>query len=564
MKNLKIFYFFYVFIIATFVIPFAFSGTFFWPTVLSNHRNFFFVLIAGMALFSFSSSIRSHIGRYLDFNLESKLEFKIIAGISIFYLLSYIKMVLLNYYSFAVDGIDFAVVDHMLPFTAAGKFMYHTVLGYNHFAIHVTPFLLLLYPIHKFFSDPHFFLLLHPFVLWSAVIPLYFLMKKMNISSTYKIIILFLFFNYNPVIRVLRYNFHFEVFYIPLFLWVFYFFEIRKWWALLFTAIIINTIKEDASLYLLSTSLALTVLLIMRKTIGKSNLKGIWFLMAAAAVSAAFFYLNFSIIIPASRDPSIQTIVMTSIISKYGTTQIGIILGMLTHPLDVLVDVFKSGALKELMCFLFLPLLTPFHLIATFPQVAITATSNYFDIRMLLIHYSSAYIPFVFYSFLLFLNGDSFLPSNITNKQTYANSLKIAMVLIFILGNSIGSGYIRYNQINSGYGDFTKIKKLINIDEEFSCIQGPLVPHFKYNYKNGNIKNIAIFTKECLDRNMNVNMNGNMSVKNYLFNTTLGNYPYSKNETLEFIKILDDNKNYIRFDVGEFVLFQDKEIRKWK
>ncbi|MBF0300721.1 MAG: DUF2079 domain-containing protein, partial [Oligoflexia bacterium] len=269
MNNFTIIKTFYYFVIATFIIPFIFSGFSFWPSLLSNQRNFFLLLIVGTALFCFNSNVRSYL-QNLFINLESsgtinqKLEQRIVIGISLFYLFSYIKMVILNYYSFAVDGIDFSIVDHMLAYTAAGNFMYHPIIGCNHFGIHSTPFFLLLYPLHSFFSHPFFFLLLHPIVLWSAVIPLYLLMKKFNLSPIYKFIILFLFFNYNPVIRVLRYNFHFEVFYIPLFLWLFYFFEKKKCLALFVIAVIINCIKEDAALYLFFTSIAMATVLIMR------------------------------------------------------------------------------------------------------------------------------------------------------------------------------------------------------------------------------------------------------------------------------------------------------------
>ncbi|MBF0301083.1 MAG: hypothetical protein HQK51_20415 [Oligoflexia bacterium] len=206
------------------------------------------------------------------------------------------------------------------------------------------------------------------------------------------------------------------------------------------------------------------------------------------------------------------------------------------------MDIFKSGAMKELMYLLFLPLATPFHLIATFPQVIITATSRYFDIRMLLIHYSSSYIPFVFYSFLLFLNNDSFFKFKFKNIKF----LNLIMVLIFIIGNSVGGGYIRYNKVHADYDNLEEIMKMIDVNTEYSCIQGPLVPHFIYSYKENNVGNIRIFTKKCID---------NFLAQNYLFNLNLGNFPFKKSETQEFIRILETNNMYKKTQVGEFILF---------
>lgn len=56
---------------------------------------------------------------------------------------------------------------------------------------------------------------------------------------------------------ILKYNAHFESFYMPLFLYVLYFMQVRKWGWFHFICFLILGVKEDAGFYLFGLACAM-------------------------------------------------------------------------------------------------------------------------------------------------------------------------------------------------------------------------------------------------------------------------------------------------------------------
>lgn len=487
-----------------------FGGWSFWPEIFSQYR-LFFLLFAPIIVFLLYYYYRHPDKAPIFSERQEKTIFWLI---SLFYLLTYIKVSLFNYYAFKVPGIDFSVLDHLIPLTALGKFMMHPVLEVNIFGIHSIPIYFLLYPFHRFFSSPLFFLVLQPIILWSAVFPLYALMRHFwnKFDPIPRLVFLLAFLNFYQVSQVLRYNFHFEVFYIPLFLYLFYFMEKRNYKGSITTFVLLLMIKEDAGLYLLFTAFAYWIVF-----------KRKYAAILIGLSSASIFLLNTQLIIPKLRESSFELVAM---INKYGKSYPEIIKNFIFHPFSVLIDVIKGGWVKITVPLLFTPILSLFFLISMSGFILITSTSTYLDIRTLAIHYSSPYLPYVFFGAIL------------TLKRFHKKYIFISSLLCLVFGG----GFISFPKINfQDIRHFNDISKKINLVQGSNiCIQGILMPHFNHE----KLLQKKFYTDKCFKNLENF----------YLFNHNFDTYPHSKEQIIEAISLLKNKHHYQETKSGNFIL----------
>lgn len=120
----------------------------------------------------------------------------------------------------------------------------------SHFAIHISPIYYLIVPIYSIFTSAETLQVVSGLIIASAIIPIYLLAKKRNLPNYVILIICLIFGLYAPAICSTYYDFHENHFLIPLLLWLFYSYERKNkpWFIIL--CILIWSVKEDASLYL--------------------------------------------------------------------------------------------------------------------------------------------------------------------------------------------------------------------------------------------------------------------------------------------------------------------------
>ena len=139
----------------------------------------------------------------------------------------------------------------------------------SHFGVHISPIYYLLLPFYYFFPYGETLEVLQVLVVFSGVIPLYLILKKMDFPSFTKPLILLWFFVTPALTTAGSYHLHENCFLVPLLLWLIYA-NIRQWkWRLGLIVLLTLMIKEDAFIYVVS--IGLYFLLQKRFTLSKRS-----------------------------------------------------------------------------------------------------------------------------------------------------------------------------------------------------------------------------------------------------------------------------------------------------
>lgn len=125
----------------------------------------------------------------------------------------------------------------------------------SHFGVHISPIYYLLLPFYYFFPYGETLEVLQVLVVFSGVIPLYLILKKMDFPSFTKPLILLWFFVTPALTTAGSYHLHENCFLVPLLLWLIYA-NMRQWkWQLGLIVLLTLMIKEDAFIYVVSIGL---------------------------------------------------------------------------------------------------------------------------------------------------------------------------------------------------------------------------------------------------------------------------------------------------------------------
>jgi uncharacterized membrane protein len=487
-----------------------------WPTpLLGNFRNLFIALtLVGSLLTIFTTKGRKVWRTFVSEpeTLMSPLNAQRgIKAILVFHFLIFIKICVLNYYSFNVNATDFSIFDYMIPNTARGHFM-QSMTGLNHFGVHSTPLLFLLYPFHRLCNHPLFFVVLHAVVLASSGIPLALIAKNRLRAGIHQVMILIAFYHFGFVGQLLQYNFHIEVFYVPLFFWFLYFTDRRQFNRAFFVALFIFSIKEDAAIYLAATALAGAV---TRMKFPR------WFSIALGSISAGVLVTNLGWVIPHNSAHSV--FVLPNAASSEGTI-LATVKYLVQNWRETLVRLLTGQALRINFPFLFLPLTQPFVLISVAPFVFIHATAHALIMRNLMLYYSAPYLPFLFFGYLISL--------------TESRPKSLALLITLALTTLVGGGYLQFQKVDPEYGQFLNLKRAVN-ETRTLCVQGSLAPHFRYPPQ------INLLTPGCF----------NSAKDYYVLNPRLSRYPLDDSEYDRLQKRLQTDPNYRETAFGSFLLF---------
>jgi len=502
--------------ILLYVTPLLIGGESWCPKFFNSLRNPSFVILGLWLLACFKDNIRLQI-KDLLFSTEDLLSEKkcrgIVIVISSFFTLFYLKIVYFNFITFNVSGGDFSAYANLIPNTMLGNFMYAEGADANHFGVHFSPIIYALWPFFEIFYTPLLPLFAHALLITSTVIPLYLIMKKKMVAPLQIVAIVFCFFNYTYLAQVLKFNFHIEVFFIPLFMWMFYFFETKKRVLFFVSVILLNLIKEDAALYIVSTCLGLFVLD-----------KKFWKTLAFSSISTVvYFFINLKIIMP-----YFQKGVATKLLgNKYGQTLNEIVPNMLKSFHLVVLDYFKSGWLKTLLVFLFSPLSSLFFIVATFAFAIVHSSSGNEQMEKLSIYYSAPLISHVFFTLVLILKKN----------VSFSPKIKVSFfVLCFLMVNFVGGSYLKIPKYQGQDVGFSEVLKLVDFSRGDVCVQNSIFPQMGFSL------NLKLASEGCLERENAF----------LVFNSRLNPYPFSKFEVVNFVKRYG---KLSRFEVREFDTF---------
>lgn len=125
----------------------------------------------------------------------------------------------------------------------------------SHFAVHVSPIFYLLLPIYAVFPSPEALDIAQHLLVFSAIFPLYGILKCFRLPKILKTVILFWFLVTPAMTTSSLYHLHENAFLAPLVLWLIYAY-LKEWrWGLVAISFLLLMVKEDAFIYVFSLGL---------------------------------------------------------------------------------------------------------------------------------------------------------------------------------------------------------------------------------------------------------------------------------------------------------------------
>ncbi len=161
-------------------------------------------------------------------------------------------------YTFNSSTFDFGLFAQMYE-SMATDFSQNTTLERNellsHFAVHFSPIYYLLLPFYMIFRRPEFLFAAQAAVCFSGIIPVLLLCKRWKYREGVTLLISAVFLCYPAFTGACFYDFHENVFLVPLILWLLYFTEKNSNIGMCVSALLLLCVKEDAGLYIIFIAL---------------------------------------------------------------------------------------------------------------------------------------------------------------------------------------------------------------------------------------------------------------------------------------------------------------------
>ncbi len=277
----------------------------------------------------------------------------------------YLLAALTRHLSFHTFSHDFSMIDEALYNSYHGQFMYSPVLGRSFFSEHFSPILILLIPLHYIFRTPYLLVLLQPLALWSSVLVLRKILAQAETSLAVTNLICLLYLNNPVMISTLNYLFHMESFLPLILLTMFYYYRSGKTWQYYLAFLLALMVKEDVGLYLLGFSAY--VILVDRKYI-----QG----LGTALVCILWVILALKLIIPSFGGPE-ENYRYLSRWSHWGDSPANILLGYVSHPLELVKALFSEAPVRLFITLLLVPFFTRWGWLIFLVPWIINSTSSF-------------------------------------------------------------------------------------------------------------------------------------------------------------------------------------------
>ena len=125
----------------------------------------------------------------------------------------------------------------------------------SHFAVHISPIYYVLLPFYMLFPSPLTLQIGQAVVLTSGVIPTLLLCRHYKLSGKCTALVAFIYSFYPALSAGCFYDIHENCFLTPLLLWMFYFFERKKYGCMYIFVFLTLMVKEDAAVYVIIFSI---------------------------------------------------------------------------------------------------------------------------------------------------------------------------------------------------------------------------------------------------------------------------------------------------------------------
>ncbi len=194
-----------------------------------------------------------------------------------------------RYLSYTAPNFDFGIfcqMFHNMKETGLPNTTCERDFLLSHFGVHVSPIYYLILPFYFIFPSPITLQVAQALILGSAVIPLYLLCRKYDLSNKMIMLVCIMFLAYPALSAGAMYDIHENCFLPALLLWMFLFFEKEKWlWMYIFAALTL-LVKEDAFVYI--------IVFALYACIGRGKAKKCGWLIGIAGVyfAVATWYLS--------------------------------------------------------------------------------------------------------------------------------------------------------------------------------------------------------------------------------------------------------------------------------
>jgi len=386
-----------------------------------------------------------------------------------------IKMSLFSYNNFDFGKFDLGNMSQMVWNTLHGRFLYLT----NYFGTnmprwgmsHVDPILILFVPIFFFFQSP-LTLVFSQLILVTATSYLLFKLAELKLQSSFSAFLIGLSYLFYPALGFLtaRTGFHGVSVAIFFFVAAFYVFErmhehksFTKWGMVLFWVLLIITMSGKEQIPAYTFFLGLFVWLYRGKKklgIWISGVSLIWFVMAFFVIIPAFAhyrvegYKSFADSLNIDQDYSNDVTSSNYFLARYGEfgdTYLEVMVGMATHPTQVVRVFFGGDRVKNfketLLPVAFLPFVYPATFIMALPDFLINylTTAGGIGTSEIYNHRVSMVIPVVFISVIFAIKFLSLQLSELLPKIPF----KIAVVAFsaVLLGFNIYTSFAFNNPV---------------------------------------------------------------------------------------------------------------------
>jgi uncharacterized membrane protein len=275
-----------------FVLSFALGGWTAYPKGLSQFRNPLLISVGLFILLLGSSYLRRSkpgLVAEIDRRMEPDALRRLLA---VFFALAFLKASFLDYFSFHVHALDSSIYDYAMMNTLRGRFM-ESITGIDHFAIHATPVLFLLLPLHALFHSPLFAVLFQAVGLFVGALLFDRCLKARDIRGWPRLGLFFAYLNCVWLSRTLHYGFHIEILYPIAFFLVDLAIHRRKSDLFFYAGIVfLLSMKEDAPFHAAALALAYFV----TGRVSRSRFA----IVCVLSVATLIFYLKF--LIPAHAE----------------------------------------------------------------------------------------------------------------------------------------------------------------------------------------------------------------------------------------------------------------------
>lgn len=370
-----------------------------------------------------------------------------------------------RHYTFQTQTWDMATFDQSMWNTLRGNFMFNNFEGTNHFAIHFSPFLILLLPFYALWQSPYILLALQTIAVGLSIIPVY-LLARDYVSPFFSKFITVMYACYPSLAWVALFDFHPVAFAIPCIAAAIYCIT-RNRYALTAVFLVVTSLTEE-NMIIAAMFIGLYVFLFKNRRVGFGIL----------TASIIYFIIVAKLIMPWFGG----SIARLDRYAELGDSMTSIIKTLITDPRLVADTIFTTEKMRYIVGLVwpvaFLPLLAWPMWILMLPGLAQNLLTNRSFQFETVYHYDSIIVPFIGVAIVYGLTAIS----KVANKY---QKLTAVLLTIFLLSGFLALSplspknpdWARYHDTRTA--DFRAILSLIPSDASVAAHTN-LVPHLSH------------------------------------------------------------------------------------